>query len=124
MPPAAAVPTPEAAEMDLNVLALPGTAVFLGAFIAGGLFGVPMSTMIILLGRTVRQLVPSLLAISFMVGLAYVTRYAGMDTVMGLTMTRAGWSYPVLRDTARVAGRGADRDGRRDPTRCSEICSG
>ena len=25
--------------MDLNVLALPGTAVFLGAFIAGGLFG-------------------------------------------------------------------------------------
>jgi len=96
MPPLAKVPTREAAEMDLNVLALPGTAVFLGAFIAGGLFGVPMSTMIILLGGTIRQLVPSLLAISFMVGLAYITRYAGMDTVMGLTMTRAGWSYPFF----------------------------
>ena len=87
MPPLAKVPTREAAEMDLNVLALPGTAVFLGAFIAGGLFGVPMSTMIILLGATIRQLVPSLMAISFMFGLAYITRYAGMDTVMGVALT-------------------------------------
>ena len=94
--PVAPVPTPERADMDLNVLALPGTAVFLGAFIAGGLFGVRMTTMIILLGRTVRELMPSLMAISFMVGLAYITRYAGMDTVMGLTMTRAGWSYPFF----------------------------
>jgi lactate permease len=108
--------------MDLNVLALPGTAVFVGAFIAGGLFGVPMSTMVILLGRTVRQLVPSLMAISFMVGLAHITRYAGMDTVMGLTMTRAGWSYPffgTLLGWLGVALTGLTPD----PTRCSEISS-
>ena len=96
VPPVAAVPTPESAIIDLNVLALPGTAVFLGAFIAGALFGLRIRRMFILLGRTLRQLVPSLLAISFMVGLAFITRYAGMDAVMGLTMTRTGWSYPFF----------------------------
>jgi lactate permease len=94
--PVAAVPTPESAIIDLNVLALPGTAVFVGAFIAGALFGLPAGRMIALLGRTVRHLVPSLLAISFMVGLAFITRYAGMDAVMGLTLTRTGWSYPFF----------------------------
>ena len=34
--------------------------------------------------QTVIQLAPSLMAISFMVSLAYVTRYSGMDTVLGL----------------------------------------
>ena len=52
--------------------------------------------MIILLGATIRQLVPSLMAISFMVGLAYITRYAGMDAVMGLRITRTGWIYPFF----------------------------
>lgn len=32
----------------------------------------------------------------FMVGLAFVTRYSGMDTVMGLTMTHAGWAFPFF----------------------------
>ena len=39
---------------------------------------------------------PSLLAISFMVALAYVTRYAGMDTVMGLSLTGTGWLFPFF----------------------------
>jgi lactate permease len=46
--------------------------------------------------RTFVQLVPSLLAISFMVGLAYVTRYSGMDTVLGLSLTRTGPAYPFF----------------------------
>jgi len=31
-----------------------------------------------------------------MVALAFTTRYAGMDAVMGLTMTRSGWSFPFF----------------------------
>ena len=42
------------------------------------------------------QLLPSLLAISFMVGLAYVTRYSGMDTVLGLSLTRTGPAFPFF----------------------------
>jgi lactate permease len=96
MPPVVPVPTPEEAYLDLNVLTLPGTAVFVGAFLSALLLGMPPRRVVGILGRTVRQLVPSLLAISFMVGLAFVTRYSGMDTVLGLSMTRTGWLYPFF----------------------------
>ena len=46
------------------------------------------------LRANVVRLVPSLLAISFMVGLAYVTRYSGMDTILGLSLTRTGPLFP------------------------------
>jgi lactate permease len=94
--PVVPVPTPETATIDLNFFALPGTAVFLGGFIAALLLGMGAGRSLRLLAQTFRQLVPSMLAISFMVGLAYVTKYAGMDTVMGLSLTRTGWIYPFF----------------------------
>ena len=48
------------------------------------------------LARTFRELTPSLASISFMVGLAYVTKYSGMDTVMGLSLTRTGVLFPFF----------------------------
>jgi len=95
-PPVVPVPTPETATIDFNFLALPGTAVFLGAFLAAPMLGMPLSRAVARLGESFRQLVPSMLAISFMVGLAYVTKYAGMDTVLGLSLTRTGWIYPFF----------------------------
>jgi lactate permease len=95
-PPVTPAPTPEPASVDFNFFALPGTAVFLGAFIVAPFLGVGVSRSLLLLARTFRQLVPSMLAISFMVGLAYVTKYAGMDTVLGLSLTRTGWIYPFF----------------------------
>jgi lactate permease len=95
-PPVVPVATPETASIDLNFFALPGTSVFLGAFLAALLLGMGFGRAVGLLGRTFRQLVPSMLAISFMVGLAYVTKYAGMDTVLGLSLTRTGWIYPFF----------------------------
>ena len=94
--PVVPVPTPETASVDLNFFALPGTAVFLGGFLAAPLLGMRLGRALWLLGHTFGQLVPSMLAISFMVGLAYVTKYAGMDTVMGLSLTRTGWIYPFF----------------------------
>ncbi|MFB3902113.1 MAG: L-lactate permease [Acidobacteriota bacterium] len=96
VPPVVPQPTPEGAIMDLNALALPGTAVFAGAFLAMPFLGMSFRRGIVLLGQTFRQLIPSLLAISFMVGLAFVTRYSGMDTVLGLSMTHTGWVYPFF----------------------------
>src|SRR5262249_27611448 len=96
MPPVVPGPTGEPAIVDLNVLALPGTAVFAGAFLAALLLGMPVVQALRMLGRTFRQLVPSMLAISFMVGLAYVTKYSGMDTVLGLSLTRTGLIYPLF----------------------------
>jgi lactate permease len=96
VPPVAPSPTPEAAVADLNVIALPGTAIFIGAIIAAILLGLPIGKTFKILGQTFKDLIPSLLAISFMVGLAFITRYSGMDTVMGLSLTRTGVLYPFF----------------------------
>jgi lactate permease len=96
MPPASPRPEPEAAMVDLNALALPGTAVFVAAVLAGLIAGLSLGRVLTILGRTFRELIPSLASISFMVGLAYVTKYAGMDTVMGLSLTRTGSLFPFF----------------------------
>ncbi len=38
----------------------------------------------------------AVIAISFMLGLGYVTRYSGLDAVLGLAFTRTGWAYPFF----------------------------
>jgi lactate permease len=95
-PPVAPAPIPEAAIVDLNFIAIPGTAVFVGAFFAALLLGMPLGRTLRLFARTLRDMTPSLLAVSFMVGLAYVTRYSGMDTVMGLSLTGTGRFFPFF----------------------------
>jgi lactate permease len=96
VPPVVPAPSPEAAIADLNFIALPGTAVFAGAAIAAMILGMRWRRVLQILGRTFIDLIPSLLAISFMVGLAFVTRYSGMDTVLGLSLTRTGWAFPFF----------------------------
>ena len=96
VPPVAPAGTPEGAIVDLNVFALPGTAIFLGTILASLWLGLSFGRTMKILAQTCRELVPSLLAISFMVGLAYVTKYAGMDTVLGLSLTRTGNLYPFF----------------------------
>lgn len=96
VPPVAPVPTPEAAMVDLNFLAIPGTAVFVGAIVSALFLGLSLTRALRIFGRTLVEMIPSLLAISFMVGLAYVTRYGGMDTVLGLSLTGTGWWFPFF----------------------------
>jgi lactate permease len=96
MPPVSPVPTPESAVLDFNVVALPGTAVVLATFLVAPFLGMSLGRAAVVFLQTVRQLVPSLMAISCMVGLAYVTKYAGMDAVLGLSLTHTGWVYPFF----------------------------
>ena len=96
MPPIAPQPTPEDATINLNFIGIPGTVVFIAAVVAALLAKLPFGKIVSLFRMTVRQMVPSLLAISFMVGLAYVTRYCGMDTIMGLSLTGTGWLFPFF----------------------------
>ncbi len=96
MPPVVPEAAPEDAIADLNVLAVPGTAVFLSAVIAALLLGMSPARIAISFVRTLIRLIPSLLAISFMVGLAYLTRYSGMDTILGLSLTRTGPAFPFF----------------------------
>jgi lactate permease len=96
MPPVAPVPTPEDATVNLNFIAIPGTTIFIAAVIAALLAGLSPGKTLRVFAGTVVQMMPALLAISFMVGLAYLTRYAGMDTVLGLSLTGTGWLFPFF----------------------------
>ena len=96
VPPVVPAASAEAAIADLNIIALPGTAVFVGAALAAIILGMSLGRMVRILGRTFVEMGPSLLAITFMVGLAYVTRYSGMDTVLGLSLTHTGWAFPFF----------------------------
>jgi len=96
VPPVVPRPTPEDAYLDLNVLTLPGTAVFVGGGLAALGLGLSPARVARIFVRTTARMTPSLLAISFMVGLAFVTRYSGMDTVLGLSLTRTGAGFPFF----------------------------
>jgi len=87
----------EKAEVEIVPLSSTGTAVFLAAIVSGALLGVPPTKMARLLAGTVRRMVPAIAAILCMLALGFVTKYAGMDAVLGLAFTRTGrWFYPVF----------------------------
>jgi lactate permease len=96
VPPVVPAAAPETATADLNILAMPGTAIFLGTILAALLLGLSMGKISRIFMKTLVELIPSLLAISFMAGLAFVTRYSGMDTVLGLSLTHTGVAFPFF----------------------------
>jgi lactate permease len=96
MPPVVPQPTPEDAIVNLNFIAIPGSVVFIAALVAASLARLPFARTLHLFRSTLVQTLPSTLAISFMVGLAYVTRYSGMDTVLGLSLTGTGVLFPFF----------------------------
>jgi len=95
-PPVVAQATAEAARFDLNWLTATGTACFLAALLSGALLGVGPGRLLQLFGRTVMRLRFAILAMACMLGLGYVTRYSGMDAVLGLAFTRTGWLFPFF----------------------------
>jgi lactate permease len=96
MPPISPKPAAEDATVNLNFVAIPGTVVFVAGLVAAVLAGFRLGKIARLFKATALQMMPSLLAISFMVGLAYVTRYCGMDTILGLSLTGTGRLYPFF----------------------------
>ena len=94
--PVVAKPTPEAARYDFNWLSATGTGCFLAALLSGSLLGLGPLELVKIFWRTLRRMRLAMIAISFMLGLGYVTRYSGLDAVLGLAFTRTGWLYPFF----------------------------
>ena len=94
--PVVSKPTPEAARYDLNWLSATGTGCFLAAILSGLLLGVSPRKLVQIFWHTLVRMRLAMIAISFMLGLGYVTRYSGLDAVLGLAFTRTGWAYPFF----------------------------
>jgi lactate permease len=89
-------PTPEAARYDFNWLSATGTGCFLAAIVSGFLLGLDPAQLMKIFFKTLVRMRLAMIAISFMLGLGYVTRYSGLDAVLGLAFTRTGWFYPFF----------------------------
>ena len=94
--PVVAKPTPEAARYDFNWLSATGTGCFFAAIVSGLLLGVSPAGLFRIFWKTLVRMRLAMVAISFMLGLGYVTRYSGLDAVLGMAFTRTGWLYPFF----------------------------
>jgi lactate permease len=87
----------EKAQVDIVPLSSTGTAVFVAALASGYLLGLSTTNMARLLAGTVRKMVPAIAAILCMLALGFVTKYSGMDAILGLAFTRTGpLLYPIF----------------------------
>jgi lactate permease len=88
--------TAEAALYDLNWLSATGTGCFLAALASGFALGLSPRRLVGLFLKTLRRMQMPILAIAAMLGLGFVTRYSGIDAVLGLAFTRTGFFFPFF----------------------------
>jgi lactate permease len=87
----------EKAVVDIVPLSSTGTAVFVAAVASGYLLGLSTTRMLRLMSETVRKMIPAIAAILCMLALGFVTKYSGMDAILGLAFTRTGpLLYPIF----------------------------
>ncbi|HMG34593.1 MAG TPA: L-lactate permease [Blastocatellia bacterium] len=94
--PVVSKPEPEKAKYDFNWLSATGSGCFLAALVSGFLLSVSPYELARLFWKTLVRMRFAVLAISCMLGLGFVTRYSGMDAVLGLAFTRTGWLFPFF----------------------------
>jgi lactate permease len=95
-PPLAPELRPESAIFSLGLLSATGTAPLLSALIAGSLLGLTPRILGRLYLRTLWRVRFSLLTISTMLALAFTSRYAGLDSTLGLAFASTGRLFPFF----------------------------
>ncbi|HEX3758209.1 MAG TPA: L-lactate permease [Kofleriaceae bacterium] len=97
MPPVAPVNAkPEGAQFTLNWISAAGTGVFVAAIISGLVLGLTGAQWKAAFRQTAQRMVIPTLVIGQVLGLGFLTRYAGTDAVLGLMFVGAGAAYPFF----------------------------
>lgn len=95
--PTAVAKAGEAAVYSFNLITMAGTGILIAAFITGILFlRVTAAQWKQILVTTIVRLKIPLSVISLVLGLSYMTRYAGTDAVLGLAFAKTGSLYPFF----------------------------
>jgi lactate permease len=77
-------------------LTAPGTAVLFAALVSLVMLRVNLAQLLTISQRTIVQMKVPIPTIAFMLGLSYVTRYAGMDATLGYAFAGTGVLYPFF----------------------------
>ena len=96
VPPVVPEPTAEAAVYTFNWVTASGTGVMIAAALAALVARFSFARFLGSFKKTCSRMLVPLLAITPMLGLAYVTRYSGLDAVLGLAFTHTGFMYPFF----------------------------
>jgi lactate permease len=96
VPPVVTKPTAEGAVFVLNWLSMTGTGILIASVLSGIIAGVSLGKLAKMYGRTLVKVRFSLLTISAMMAIGFITRYAGLDATMGLAFARTGALYPFF----------------------------
>ena len=86
----------ESAKFNFAWLTAPGTAVFFAVLLSIPMLRMSGTQIGRVLMRTVVQMKIPIPTIAFMLGLSYVTRYAGMDATLGYAFANTGALYPFF----------------------------
>lgn len=89
-------PQPEDAVFKLAWLTAPGTAVFAAALLSMAFLKMTRRQIVAVVRKTLVQMKIPIPTIAFMIGLSYVTRYAGMDATLGIAFAETGTIYPFF----------------------------
>ena len=94
--PVVAAPTAEAAVFTFNWLSATGTAILIAALVTAVILRYRPAEVVRAYGRTFLAVRMSLLTIAVMMALGYLTRYSGLDAILGLAFARTGAFYPFF----------------------------
>jgi lactate permease len=96
VPPVVAKPTAEAAMFQFNWITFSGTGILIAAIISGFLMGFGPLQLLRQYGKTLYKVRFSLITISAMMAIGFMTRYSGLDATMGLAFARTKMFYPFF----------------------------
>ncbi len=90
------VPRPEGALYNFAWLTAPGSAVFVAALLSMVMLRMNLADVVWVFRRTFFQMKIPIPTIACMLGLSYITRYAGMDATLGIAFAATGMLYPFF----------------------------
>jgi lactate permease len=96
MPPVVAAAKAEDAQFRIPWLSAAGTGVFVAALLTGIVLRMTGAQWKESFARTASRMKTPVLVIALVLGLSYLTRYAGTDAVLGLMFVGAGALYPFF----------------------------
>jgi len=96
MPPVVAKPSPYAATFTLNWLAAAGTACMFASLFSAAVLRLSPWRFLVLLIKTVRQLLVPMVTIAVVLGQAYLMNYCGATATLGLGFAATGALYPFF----------------------------
>lgn len=86
----------EEAIFKLNWISATGSGILVASLIAGFAIGYSLREMLKIYLETIWKVRFSLITISAMLGLGYVTKYSGADATLGLALAKTGVLYPFF----------------------------